>query len=329
MKAAAKSDSGNPELDELHKAAQTVAEAIEASSGMRTVTDGPTHGLELGEVYQKIVQDDDELEGLKTPPPDVHAKDNTLQKKGSIIDLTAGSSSDESLKANSSRKVVIKKEEEDTKAVREKLKGKGAATSANVDGTKNIVAKTYPHGEGKVTGKVGATETVLGAVASHLSAEAQEKRDISRFNLYRESCQQDRQDRVLEEREKEISRTIERLQQENNALRERATAAETTLNLFCSIYGLQSSAPPVYPPGPTGPVQPAVRGPAGSIQPAVRGPAVPPFVANPNQFVVPLTTRPANPEPEGIAGPGPRTMEYRRGGIEADEPRDGEKSAEE
>ena len=64
-------------------------------------------------------------------------------------------------------------------AVKQEVDDDGAVAGVKKEKGKNVVVKSYCQGDGKVTGKAGATETVLGAVANHLSAEAQEKREIS------------------------------------------------------------------------------------------------------------------------------------------------------
>jgi len=283
-----KPNSGNPEIDDLHAAALVVTRNIEEQSGMKVMNDGPARKLHLEEAYRKITQDGSESDLTDT---DVHAKPTTVLPRddGSIIDLTE--SGDESSKASGSTKVVIKQEvAEDVITARGK-KGKGVAmpaksgsSSGNIVG--NVVTKTYRHGDGKVTGKAAVTETVLGAVANHLSPEAQEKREISRMNLFRESRHQDRQDRVLEEREKETNKLVESLKRENDTLRERAASAETRLGIVCG-YGF---SPLIYQPAPT-PAYP----------PSAHIPAAPPFATDPSQYMVPPTIH-DYPEPEGITG---------------------------
>lgn len=280
--------------EELHEAAKAITLIVETKAGMKTVVDNPaTRALRVEEAYLKITQENDDLDHAETPVSDVRTKLTAKKSKGSVIDLTAGSSDDESAKT------VIKQEvPEDVGVPREKkAKGKGVVKPVKSGGG-NVVTKTYRQGDGKVTGKVAATETVLGAIATHLSAESQEQRDLSQINLLRESRFQDRQDRVLEEREKEIND----LKQENISLRERATSAETMLNL---AYGYGSFA---YQPGPT---------PGPSVyRPPTHAPAMPPFAPNPDQYAITPTVD-DNSRPAGIPGLEPMIAEDGQQGADA------------
>ena len=250
---------------------------------MKTLIDSPTRAMRLEEAYRKISQGDDDTDSTETLPPDTRTKRTTknTDKKQSIIDLTTVSSEEEI------PKVAVKQEVDDDGTVARVKKDKG----------KNVVAKSYRQGDGKVTGKAGATETVLGAVANHLSAEAQEKREISRMNLLRESRFQDRQDRVLDEKEREI----DDLKRENNTLRERAAAAETMLNL-ASHCGFN---PLAYQSGPT---------PGPSVyRPAVNVTSAQPFAFDPDQYAVYDDS-----EPNDGAGPEPMIAEHGQGGAGAE-----------
>jgi len=302
-----KPNSGNPEIDKLHKAALVVAQKVEAESGIRVTNDGPAHKLRLEEAYRKIVQDDDEDPDLvtETLPPNVHVKHGNASPhdNGSVIDLT--DSSDES------SKVTVKQEPtDDTIVMREKEKGKGVSKPKKVSsGGGNIVTKTYRHGDGKTTGRTAVTETVLGAVANHLSPEAQEKREISRINLFRESRHQDHHDQVLEEREREMNKIIGDLRRENEVLRERATSAETRLGIACG-YGFSpvQPAPFTYQHFPTS-TQAAY---PSSTHVQTAGP----FVADPSQYTV-LPTIYDHSEPEGSAGPRPQATEHWQWSVKA------------
>lgn len=294
-----KPNSGNPEIDKLHKAALVVAQKVEAESGIRVTNDGPARKLHLEEAYRKIVQDDDEDPDLvtETLPPGVHIKHSnaTPHDNSSVIDLT--DSSDESSKAT-----VKQEPADDIIVAREKEKGKGVSKPKKVSsGGGNVVTKTYRHGDGKTTGRTAVTETVLGAVANHLSPEAQEKREISRINLFRESRHQDRQDRVLEEREREMNKIIGDLRHENEVLRERATSAETRLSIACSYGFSPVPAPFTYQHVPT--TTQAAYPPSARIQ------TTGPFVADPSQYTV-LPTIYDCSEPEGSGGPRPQTTEH-------------------
>jgi len=302
-----KPSTGNPEIDKLHAAALVVMKTIDAQSGMKVMNDGPTRKLHLEEAYRKITQDGSELDLTDT---DVYAKPTVglPPDDDSIIDLTR--SGDESSKASESAEVVVKQEAaEDIIPTRgKKNKGKGVVRPAKggLSGG-NVDAKTYRHGDGKVTGKAAVTETVLGAVANHLSPEAQEKRDLSRMNLFRESRYQDRQDQVLEEREREMNKLVEDLKHKNNTLRERAASAETRLSIAYSYGFSPVSVPLVYPSVPTPPAYP----------PSTHIPAVPPFATDPSQYMVFPTIHDYS-ESEGTAGPGPRTMDHHQGFARVD-----------
>ena len=296
-----KPSTGNPEADKLHQAALDVTRTIEEESGMKIMNDAAI-ALHWEDAYRKIVQDDDEL--AETPPSSIHTGPiggSSPRKVGSIIDLTG--SGDESSQA-SMDPVVIKQEAADEVVPKKNQKVKGTAKPAGGGlGGKNIVAKTYRHGDGKVAGKATVTEKVLDTLADHLSPDAQEKRDISRLGLFRESRHQDRQDRILEEREKEVQNTIADLKQENNRLRERAVSAETKLSMM-----------PAYPP--------AMATPSMSIAPNYPGsihfPTPSPFASDPRYYEVSCAAN-NDLEPEGVAGPGPQTMHYYQEGAGADD----------
>ena len=271
-------DGNDPKGEELHEAAKAIKLITETKAGMKTVVDNPaTRALRVKEAYLKITQEnDDDMDRAETPVFDIHTKPTAKKPKGSVIDLTAGSSDEESAKA------VVKQEvPEDAGVPREKKARDKGVVKPVKGGGGNVVTKTYRQGDGKVTGKVAATETVLGAMANHLSAESQEQRDLSQINLLRESRFQDCQHRVLEEREK----VINDLKQENISLHERAAAAETMLNL---AYGYASFT---YQPGPT---------PDLSVyQPPAHAPAMQPFALNPDQYTI-TPTIDDNSKPAGI-----------------------------
>jgi hypothetical protein len=297
--------SGNPETDEVHEAALAVTRSIEEQSGMKIMNDS-TCGLHMEEAYRKITQDNDDLDVVETPPPNTLAKPTGKLSRGggSIIDLTE--SGDESVKAGGGTEIVVKQEPSDDISMAKKQKGKGVARPAKGgSGGGNVVAKTYRHGDGKVTGKTTATETVLGSLADHLSPEAQEKRDFSRINLLRESRHQDRQDRALEEREKEVNKIINDLKQQNDILWQRAVSAETTLNLTRNFN---------FPPGIPTPT---------AYPPAFHAPPVAAFTPDLSCYEVPATTH-NHSEPEGVAGPGPQTMQYRQEDAGGDDFKDWE-----
>ena len=241
-----KPDDGNPQNKKLYEAAKAITLGVETKAGMKTLLDGPTRALHMEEAFRKILQDDDS-DRTEAPSSDTRIK-HSIKKSDSersIIDLTAASSEGDLSKADDDTKAAVKKEaaEDVTAMVAKEKKEKGKGSGGNV------VSKTYRHGDGKVMGKAAVTETALGAVANHLSPEAQEKREVSRINLLRESRLQDRQDRMLEEREKEISD----LKKENNTLRERATSAETMLSLayrcgFAPVPYGPTPGPSVYHP---------------------------------------------------------------------------------
>ena len=259
---------------------------------MRTVNDGPGQALYLEEAYRKITQSDDDVDIAKTPPSDVCLKSAAgppLHKKGSIIDLTTASSGDE---GSGPKKIRIADKREECRTIKQeerlvipKVKGKALATPAQGD-SRNVVAKTYRHGDGKVTGKAAATEEVLGVVAKHLSPESQEKRELARMDLFRELRAQDRFDRVFEEKEK----IIDDLKKENNLLHERTTAAETSLNIF-SNFNFPPTAHYLYPAG-----TPSTYSPFHATN------ITTPAFTDPNQYVVLAATRDNNElEPEKVA----------------------------
>jgi hypothetical protein len=295
-----KPKSGNPETDEIHEAALAVTQSIEEQSGMKIMNDS-AGGLHMEEAYREITQDDDDLDLAETPPPNTPAKPTGKLSRGggSIIDLTE--SGDESAEADGGMETIVKQEPVDVVIVGKKQKGKGVVrpTKSGLGGG-NVVAKTYRHGDGKVVGKTTATETVLGSLADHLSPEAQEKREFSRMNLLRESRHQDRQDRVLEEREKEVNKVIDDLKQKNEALWQRAVSAETTLSLVRN-FGI-----PLGIPTPT------------AYPPTFHTPPVTAFTPDLSCYEVPAITYNYS-ESEGVAGPGPQTLQYCQEGVEDDD----------
>jgi len=275
------------------------------------MNDDPTHVMRLEEAYQKITQEsDNDSDQEEAPLLNVYTKPTAglPHDSGPIIDLTE--SDDE---AHKYAKVVIKQEVEDVIVVPEKGKGKSTVKPAKGGpGGGSVVTKTYRHGDGKVMGKAAVTESVLGAVADHLSPEAQEKRERSRMDLLCESHYQDRQDRVLEEKEKEI----EDLRQQNGRLLTRAISAETSYSVACGLGFQHTAIPFVYPPIPSPSIYPPVPGPS-VYPPSIHTPTASPFAANPSQYAV-IPTIHNYSEQEGIASPGLQNTDYHKGGTGVD-----------
>jgi len=287
---------GNPEADELHQAAQDVAKKMEDESGMKVINDADIM-IHWEEAYQSIVQDNDQL----TETPSGTPSGPRLHEVGSIIELS--SSDSESLQAHTKTKAMIKQEVDDAVIPEKNTKGKGVARPAkDVSRSKNVVAKTYRHGDGKVTGKTTAAEKVLGTLADHLSPETQVKKDANRMELAREFRDQDRRDRMFEERERTLNKMIEDLKQETNTLRERAVVAETRLHMVTNPTR-PAPIPPTYPTSVHLPTLPAF--------------ASGPGYYSPGYYEVPHTIR-NDPEFEGVAGPSSQTTRHYEGGAGTD-----------
>ena len=175
--------------------------------------------------------------------------------------------------------------------------------SAISGGGFKVAAKTYRHGDSNVAAKTTKAETILANIADGLSPEAQEKREMSRVNLFRETINQDRKDRVADERVQEFKLEIQALKKENSVLRhknqyyrDRATEAVTTLNVLAN----GNSFTPIHGHS------------------TLYTPMMPAFTPDPSLYAVPATDYQFT-EPEGIAGPGPQTMHYRQQAAEVDD----------
>jgi len=261
---------------------------IEDESGMKVVNDAEIT-LHWEEAYQSIMQDNDQL----TETPSVHTGTPSRpdpHEVGSIIELS--SSDNESLQAHMETKAIVKQEVDDAVIPEKNAKGKGVARPAgDVSRSKNVVAKTYHHGDGKVMGKTTATEKVLGTLADHLDPKVQNKRDAAQMDLARELHNRDRQDRMLEERERALNKMIKDLKRENNTLCKRAVVAETRLHMVTN----PTHPVPIPPTYPTSAHFPTPSLPAFTSDPGYY---------SPGYYQVPHTIH-DDPEPEDVAGPYP------------------------
>jgi hypothetical protein len=301
--------SGEDELKEIIEEACRIEKDLQAKSGMVVVQDEP-NALHWEDTYYTLITEDDPV---ATPPPDDPIKTAgglRHNKPGSIIDLTA--SDDEpplTRKVHTNTEVTVKQEiTNDDVAAKATIKGKGIARPAKdgPTGGENIkvAAKSYRHGDGNGVPKTTKAETILANIADGLSVEAQEKREISRVNLLRESMNQERRDRMVDERVQDLRLEIQRLRKEIDDLRrenvyhrDRATEAVTTLSV---LSGAGHPFMRVHNP------------------PATYTSVTPAFATDPSPYSVSLT-KSQSPEPEAIPGPGPQTMRHRQQDVEVDD----------
>lgn len=234
-------------------------------------------------------------------------------KPGSIIDLTASDDEPPLTRRVHTNAEGFVKQEITNDAIIPKVtnKGKGAARPAKdgaaSGGNVKIATKSYHHGDGNGLGALKTTkaETILANIADGLSPGAQEKREMSRVNLLRESMNQERRDRMFDERVQDLrleiqrlNREIDDLRHENAYQRDRATEAVTMLSVLS---------------GASHPFAPAHSSPTTYMPP------MPAFTTDPSPYSVPLA-KSQSPEPEGIGGPGPQTMHYLQQGADVRNP---------
>jgi hypothetical protein len=266
--------------------------------------------------YFSLTTDDDNIE--TTPPVDTptgRASGPTRVKIGSTIDLTGSDEEDpaqvkvppttQEVPSN----ITIKQEiaDVDSDAITETVgKGKGVAKPAKGNTTSggNIATKSYRHGDGGgVARTMPKVDTLLTSIADGLSPEAQEKREATRVNLFRQSMNQERNDRVADKRVHDLKSQIQELRNQNIILRrdnmhqrDRATEAVTALSILNS--GSGHPFVPTFNP------------------PVTYTPEASAFSTDSSPYSIPLT-KISSPEPEGIAGPGPQTAHHRQHGAEA------------
>lgn len=283
-----------------------IEKKLQVDSGLIIIQD-PSNPLHWETSYFLLTTADDPI---ITPPPNAPtepASEPRHDDPGLIIDLTV--SDDERplvRKVRSKAEVVVKQEIVDENvAAKVTDKGKGvvkpAKDGATGGGNFKVAAKSYSHGDGNTAAKITKAEMILSNIADGLSPEAQEKREISRMNLFRESLNQDRRDRLADERMQELKaeiqalkKEIENLRQENALYRDRATEAITTLNV---LRGTNHSFGPIQNPA------------------TAYMPTIPAFATNPSLYSMPSVNCQLS-EPEGIAGPGPQTLHNRQQAAE-------------
>lgn len=294
-----KPKSGEDELRAIILEACNIEKKIQDESGMVVIQDPPLH---WEKAYFELTTEDDTI---ATPLPNAPTDSASGPRKtGSIIDLTAASDdeSPQTQKALAKAEAAIKQEiiDNDT-VVKVTNKGKGVVKPVKDKltdgGCLKVAPKTYRHGDGNGAAKTAKAETILANIAEMLSPQAQEKRDVSRTNLLRETMDQDRKDRVNDERVQELKleiqslkKELDDLRRENACHRDRAIEAATMLNVLSATNNLLV---PVH------------------NRPTPYAPAMPAFATNPSLYSIQLTNQ-QSPEPEGIAGPGPQTAHYRQ-----------------
>ena len=315
--------SGEDDLKVIVEEARRIEADLQIKSGVVVVQDQP-NTLHWEETYYTLTMEDD----LTPPPVDpiepasglhhdkpgsvidltVSASEPCRKKPGPIIDLTASDEgSPPAPRIHPNTEVTIKQEIDDSATAKVVNKGRGAAKrvkdGATSGGSVKVATKIHRHGDGNGTLKTTKAETILANIADGLSAEAQEKRELSHVNLLRESMDQERRDRMVDERVHDLrleiqglKKEIDDLRHENAYHRDRATEAVTMLGV---LTGTSRSFMPV-------------RNPLTAYTPAM-----PAFSTDPSPYSVPLT-KSQSPEPEGIAGPGPQTMHNRQQGAEVD-----------
>ena len=281
------------ELKAIIESACRIEKAIQAKSGMVVVQDTP-NPLYWETAYFKLTTADDDA--VATPPLDAPAKptDGPLSDKPrSIIDLTASDDEIASMQRVQIKPETIVKQEivDDDIIVKAGDKGKAVVRPVKdgaTGGGGRVATKSYRHGDAGGAAKMMRTETLLTSIADGLSAEAQEKREVSRMGLLREAMDRERGDQVADERMQDmkleiqtLKKEIEDLRRENTLQRDRATEAVTMLNI------LNGASRPFMP----------FRDP-----PVTYMPGIPAFAPNPSHYSV-VPTDNQSPDPEGIAGP--------------------------
>jgi len=275
------------------------------------VIQDPPDSLHWEQAYFTLTTEDSDA--ITTPPPDAPAKPTGgLQKNKtrSIIDLTAASDngSPPTQQVRAVAEVVVKQETIDDDVVtgatdRNKRPAKPAKDGAT-GGSFKVATKSYRHGDGNALAKIPKAEVILANIADGLSPQAQEKREVSRMNLLRETVNQERNNRAIDERVQDLKREIQNwkkevddLRRENMYYRDHATEATTALSILGtadhSFTSVHNHSTPYTP-------------------------ATPAFTANPCFYAVPSTDHQST-EPENAAGPGPQTMYYRRQAAGADD----------
>ena len=304
-----KPKSREDELKAIILEAGRIEKGLQAKSGMVVIQD-PQDPLHWEHAYFTLTMEDNTA---TTPLPDAPAKSTSglqCNKTGSIIDLTAMSDSESppTQKVHAMAKVVVKQEVVDDVIVAETAnRGKGLAKPAK-DGATNsgfkVAAKLYCHGDGNAAAKMPKAEVILANITNGLSPQAQEKREVSRMNLLRETMNQERNDWAIDERVqdlkqeiRDLKKEIDDLRHENMYHRNRATEAMTALNILSATNNSFTSAHNHSTP---------------STLP------MPAFATNPSFYTVPLTSHQST-EPEGIASPGPQTICYCQWAAEVDD----------
>ena len=303
-----KPKSGEDDLKAIILEACRIEKELQAKSGMVVIQD-PPGSLHWEQAYFTLTTEDSDA--ITTPPPDTPAKPTGgLQKNKtrSIIDLTAVSDNDTSpptQRVHAAAEVAVKQEIVDDDVVagatnRNKGPVKPAKDGATNGGFK-VATKSYRHGDGNALAKIPKAEVILANIADGLSPQAQEKREVSRMNLLRETVNQERNDRAIDERVQDLKREIQdlkkevdELRRENMYYRDRATEAATALSILSTADHSFTSV---------------------HNRPTPYTPASPAFTANPGFYTVPSTDHQST-EPENVAGPGPQTMYYRQQAAE-------------
>ena len=218
--------SGEDELRAIVQDACKIEKDLQSKSGMVVIQD-PSDPLHWESTYFALTTENDVA---TTPPPIIPTKPTSglcRDKPGSIIHLTAVSDNESppTQRAGTAAGVTVKQEFNDDNGVA-KVTNKGkkpvkdGATSA---GNTNVATKSYHHGGGNAVAKTTKAETILANIADGLSPQAQEKREVSRINLIRETMGQERKDWAIDERVQELKLEIHALKKEINDLCREAT----------------------------------------------------------------------------------------------------------
>ena len=299
--------SGEDELKAIIQDACRIEKNLQVESGMVIVQD-PPGPLHWENTYFTLITEDDTI----ATPPNTSAESAVQPLRnnpGSIIDLTASDDELSPTRRISSKPEVIVKQEITDDDIIAKVAGKGKGVARPLKdgvagrGNLKVATKSYRHGDGNEVEKMTKAETILANIADGLSPQAQERREVSRMNLLRETMDQEHKDRVVDERIRELKleirtlkKEIDDLRREGTHQRDRATEAMAVLSVLKSTNHLVTS---IHNP------------PATSIAAMSSFPTDLPF------YSVPLTGH-RSPEPEVVAGPSHQAMDFHQQDSDGD-----------
>ena len=188
-------------MREIVQDACRIERDIQARSGMVVIHD-PEDLLRWENAYFTLTTEDDAIATSPSNTPAETTDGSRRKKPGSVIDLTASDGEPPvTQKVRARAKIVVKQEPVDDEAV-VKVADKGkrpVGDSVTGGGNIKVAAKSYHHGNGNALAKTTKAETILANIADGLSPQAQEKREMSRANLLRETINQERREWVAED----------------------------------------------------------------------------------------------------------------------------------